>query len=81
MLSRDFRRLSAHIQRAFWSGAAQSFDLFGLCDHGYPPFRAEANRKSDQQVLADDRKTVIDGLADVLRSTKTGVPIERASVR
>ena len=79
MLSRDVRRLSAPIQRAFWSGAAQSFDLFGLCDHGYPPSETEADRKSDQQALADDWNTVIDGLAEVLRSTKAGARSERAS--
>lgn len=79
MLSRDVRRLSAPIQRAFWSGAAQSFDLFGLCDHGYPPSETEADCKSDQEALADDWKKVINGLADVLRATKTGMRSERAS--
>ena len=51
MLSMDVRRLS--VARAFWSGVAQAFDMFGLRNEHLLADPAVA-AKADQQALADD---------------------------
>lgn len=49
MLSKDIRRLS--VQRAFWSGAARAFDLFGLfSDFGGPLSGARARLGYEKRV-------------------------------
>ncbi len=61
MLSLDVRRLS--VQRAFWSGAARAFDLFGLFSGFGRPLTGEAALRADAEAVARDWQVVMDDLA------------------
>lgn len=78
MLSMDLRRLS--LSSAFWSGAAQAFDMFGLrSEHLLTDPAAAA--KADRQALADDWKAVSGDLAAAWRMLKPELDAERARAR
>ncbi len=78
MLSMDVRRLS--VSSAFWSGAAQVFDMFGLPNEHLLTDPAAAAR-ADRQALADDWKAVSGDLAVAWKMLKPELDAERAGAR
>ena len=68
MLSLDVRRLS--VQRAFWSGAARIFDLFGLLYDHEPVLDHKAAAKADQEAMAKDWEVVFGDLAVAWKITE-----------
>lgn len=68
MLSLDVRRLS--VQRAFWSGVARAFDLFGLLYDHEPVLDPKAAAKADQEAMAKDWEVVFGDLAVAWKITE-----------
>lgn len=75
MLSMDIRRLS--VSGAFWSGAAQAFDMFGSYNEDLLTDPVAAAR-ADRQALAGDWEAVSGDLAAAWKKLKPELDAERA---
>ena len=75
MLTMDVRRLS--VQRAFWSGAARIFDLFGLLYDQEPVLDPKAAAKADQEAMAKDWEVVLGDMVATWRIIEPRLRSER----
>ncbi len=62
---------------AFWSGAAQIFDLFGLLDETDLPLDDAAARKADREALENDWRMVLGDLSRAWEITEPELRSER----